>query len=96
MPANTDVSTAARANVLLQLEHLANYPVVREKIEHEGLQLHGWFYDIPTGELSVWSPDERQWVSVTVPGADHPLAAPVAPEEPSREMPPSGAGEVPA
>lgn len=38
-------------NVRLQLEHLNEYPFVRRAREDGALKLHGWVYDIGTGEI---------------------------------------------
>jgi carbonic anhydrase len=40
-------------NVRLQLEHLNEYPFVRQACEEGKLRLHGWVYDIGTGEISI-------------------------------------------
>lgn len=39
------------APVLVQLENLKMLAIVAEKIEKEGLSLHGWVYKIETGEI---------------------------------------------
>ncbi len=43
-------------NILLQLERLRGYPFVEEAIENDGLELHGWYFDI--GEKRVLYYDE--------------------------------------
>jgi carbonic anhydrase len=40
-------------NVRLQLEHLNDYPFVRKAREKGTLKLHGWVYDLETGEITV-------------------------------------------
>ena len=40
-----------RENVL-QLQHLRTHPVVAARVRAGSLQLHGWVYDIETGEVS--------------------------------------------
>jgi carbonic anhydrase len=40
-------------NVRLQLEHLQEYPFVRKAMREQGLSLHGWVYDMESGEISV-------------------------------------------
>jgi len=40
-------------NVRLQLEHLQDYPFVRRAMAQEKLSLHGWVYDMDTGEIRV-------------------------------------------
>jgi carbonic anhydrase len=41
-----------RENVLQQLQHLRTHPVVAARVRAGSLQLHGWVYDIETGEVS--------------------------------------------
>lgn len=50
--AERDRRTAQR-NVALALERLAAHPVVAERRADEALRLHGWHYDIASGEVSV-------------------------------------------
>jgi carbonic anhydrase len=38
-------------NVLVQLQHLRTHPVVASRIAADQLQLHGWMYEIETGEV---------------------------------------------
>ncbi|MEM2934656.1 MAG: carbonic anhydrase [Methanocellales archaeon] len=40
-------------NVLLQLEHLREHPVVKSALKQRKLHLHGWVYDIYSGRIKV-------------------------------------------
>jgi len=40
-------------NVRLQLEHLQEYPFVQEAMLEKKLAIHGWVYDMDTGEIRV-------------------------------------------
>jgi carbonic anhydrase len=40
--------------VVLQLERLMDYPMVRERVEARQLSLHGWHYVIEDGEVHVF------------------------------------------
>jgi carbonic anhydrase len=44
-------------HVLAQLDKLGHYPFVRDRVESGGLRVHGWFYDIETGEVSAHRSD---------------------------------------
>ena len=46
-------------NVLVQLEHLASYPIVRERIADGTLHLIGLWFDIATGELCAYRRETR-------------------------------------
>ncbi|PCC68838.1 bifunctional SulP family inorganic anion transporter/carbonic anhydrase [Nannocystis exedens] len=64
LPADATPADAAMANVVLQLEHLRTYPIVRERLAAGQLQLHGWYYDIGVGALSAWDDDSEQFVAL--------------------------------
>lgn len=40
-------------NVRLQLEHLREYPFVRNAMHEKRLAIHGWVYDMSNGEIKV-------------------------------------------
>jgi carbonic anhydrase len=40
-------------NVRLQLEHLREYPFVRNAMQAKKLSIHGWVYDMSNGEIKV-------------------------------------------
>jgi carbonic anhydrase len=49
-------------NVRLQLEHLASYPFVSERLSAGTLDLHGWIYDIPSGQVMVLEAETGKFV----------------------------------
>jgi carbonic anhydrase len=49
--------------VVLQLERLMAYPMVREQVEAGALTLHGWHYVIEDGEVHVFDVREGRFVS---------------------------------
>ncbi len=51
----------SQLNVLVQLEHLATYPIVRERIADGSLHLSGWWFDIAKGEMYVYQRQERRF-----------------------------------
>jgi len=40
-------------NVRLQLEHVNEYPFVKRALREKKLKLHGWVYDMETGEIKI-------------------------------------------
>jgi carbonic anhydrase len=56
-------------SVVLQLERLMGYPMVRERVEAGRLALHGWHYVIEDGEVHVF--DVRSGAFVPASSADH-------------------------
>jgi len=43
-------------NVLVQMEHLATHPAVQQALDDGWLTIHGWIYDIETGEVRAYDP----------------------------------------
>ena len=52
-PAKTpdNLRIAEMRSVVLQLERLLTFPMVRERVERGDLCLHGWYYVIETGQV---------------------------------------------
>ena len=63
--------------VVLQLERLMGYPMVRERVEAGALTLHGWHYVIEDGEVHVF--DVRSGSFVAASTAEHSGTGPYAP-----------------
>jgi carbonic anhydrase len=53
-----------RENVLLQLQHLKTHPTVAVALAQKAVQLHGWVYDIKTGEVSAYDESTQSWVPI--------------------------------
>lgn len=60
----------SQLNVLVQLEHLATYPVVRERLAAGALHLHGWWFDIARGEMSAYDREARVFETIDRPTAE--------------------------
>ena len=56
-------------SVVLQLERLMGYPMVRERVEAGRLALHGWHYVIEDGEVHVF--DLRSGRFLPASSAEH-------------------------
>jgi len=56
-PAAADLNALIEANVLLQLEHLKTYPGVQAKLDAGEISLHGWVYDIGSGDVRAHDGD---------------------------------------
>lgn len=51
--------------VVLQLERLMDYPMVRRAVENGRLTLHGWHYVIEEGEIHVFDVERGRFVAAT-------------------------------
>lgn len=53
IPAEQRMNLIVEENVRLQLEHLLEYPFVRIAMRQGKLVVHGWVYDMSSGEIKV-------------------------------------------
>lgn len=51
-------------NVLAQLDHVASYPDVRARLAAGRLRLHGWWFDIGSGNVYAFEPEAQQFVVI--------------------------------
>jgi len=56
-----ELPQAIEANVLVQLENLRTHPSVAEALVENRVQLHGWVYDIASGEVRAWNEQWKQF-----------------------------------
>jgi len=49
-------------NVILQLQHLKTHQAVAVALAHKSFGLHGWAYDIKTGEVAAYADASASWV----------------------------------
>lgn len=52
-------------SIVLQLERLMDYPMVRERVEKRQISLHGWHYVIEEGEVYVFDVKSGSFVPAT-------------------------------
>ncbi|MGR9090885.1 MAG: carbonic anhydrase [Gammaproteobacteria bacterium] len=57
-------------NVKLQLQHLKTHPTVATRLAKRDLQLHGWVYDIASGEVHAYDEPSDTFVPVSERYAD--------------------------
>jgi carbonic anhydrase len=48
-------------HVVLQLENLLTYDVVKTALEEGRLEIHGWVYDLATGTIRGYDPENHQF-----------------------------------
>lgn len=53
IPQQQRMNLIVEENVRLQLEHLREYPFVRKAMTDRKLKIHGWVYDMETGEIKI-------------------------------------------
>jgi len=47
--------------VLVQIEHLMTYPIVRQEVTAGALVLSGWWFDIATGDMYAYKRTSRSF-----------------------------------
>ena len=50
-----------KENVLAQLRNVETYPFVEKALENGTLRLHGWYYDIGTGKILFYNPENDEF-----------------------------------
>jgi carbonic anhydrase len=51
-------------NVRVQLAHLRTHPLIAAKLRRKAVELHGWVYSIPTGQVWTFDEDRDRFVSL--------------------------------
>jgi len=53
------ISACEKRAILISLDNLVSFPWIKEAIKSEILQLHGWYFDIKSGNLSEYNWQEK-------------------------------------
>ncbi|MGQ3889820.1 carbonic anhydrase [Legionella sp. CNM-1927-20] len=49
-------------NILTQIEHLKSYPSIIKKLNQQEITIHGWYYEIKTGEIFIYESQQKQFI----------------------------------
>ncbi len=57
--ANTEdlLRTTEKLSIITQLDNLMTYPIVKERLDNETLHIHGWYYDVKSGNIDYYDPE---------------------------------------
>jgi len=55
---------AEQAAILLSLENLRSFPFIDERVNTGAIALHGWYFDIATGELLEYQSDSNAYQKI--------------------------------
>jgi carbonic anhydrase len=69
----------SQLNVLVQLEHLMSYAIVRDKVSAGTLRLHGWWFDVASGSMCAYDRASRSFEIIDRQMADRLVARLTAP-----------------
>ena len=54
-----------KLSVISQLENLLTYPSVKKRVDSGEIVLHGWIYDIQSGEIEYYDPEISQFMPIS-------------------------------
>jgi carbonic anhydrase len=54
----------SQVNVLQQMQHIASYPFVRERMEKGQVRVHGWWFDIAQADVYCYEQNINQFVLI--------------------------------
>lgn len=60
-PAKKRLHHLCQENVIAQLDHLLTHPSVKRRMDAGQLRLHGWVYEIHSGEVHRYNPETRKF-----------------------------------
>jgi carbonic anhydrase len=63
-PTLSELNQISQVNVLQQMEHVASYPFVREKLESGELRIHGWWFDIGQAHVHCYERELNKFVLI--------------------------------
>lgn len=63
-PSLSEHNQVSQVNVLQQMEHVASYPFVRDRLEKNQLRVHGWWFDIARADVYCYEKDLNQFVLI--------------------------------
>ncbi len=64
-----------KENVLQQIQHLRTHPAVAAKLATKQVTLHGWVYDIGTGDIHCWDEASEDFIVMEEAYAEQQLVA---------------------
>ena len=69
-----DLEAVTKENVVQQIQHLRTHPAVAAKIATGQVKLHGWVYNIGSGEVLCYNDDNGEFVAMDQAAAEAQLA----------------------
>ncbi len=51
-----------KLSVIKQIENILTYPSVKERFEANNLHIHGWYYDVETGNIEYYNADTYEFL----------------------------------
>lgn len=54
----------SQVNVLQQMEHIASYPFIQERLKNNQLRIHGWWFDIANADVYCYESEQNQFILI--------------------------------
>jgi carbonic anhydrase len=54
----------SQVNVVQQMEHIASYPFIQERLKNKTLRIHGWWFDIAQADVYCYEPNLNRFVLI--------------------------------
>ena len=54
----------SQLNVLLQIDNIKSYPVVKKRIQEKSLAIHGWWFDIAKADVYTYDKSKNRFVLI--------------------------------
>jgi carbonic anhydrase len=69
------LTAAIQENVRVQLAHLRTHPLIAAKLRRGTIELHGWVYSIPTGQVWAFDDGRDQFMSLSQTSPNEPKSS---------------------
>ena len=66
---HAELASIIRGNVIAQLANLRAQPSIARALAHHQIQVHGWYYDILTGQIERYDEQDRKFRPLLESGA---------------------------
>lgn len=53
-----------KLSVVSQIKNLLTYPIVKSHVDAGLIHIHGWIYDLESGQIEYYDPDEQKFTSL--------------------------------
>ncbi len=63
-PALSQENQISQINVLQQMQHIASYPFIQERLKKKQLRIHGWWFDIAQADVYCYEESIHQFVLI--------------------------------
>jgi len=55
------IRATEKISVVTQIEHILTYPEVKKRVDENRLYIHGWVYDIESGDIEFYNPETLEF-----------------------------------